>query len=399
MMSSVAILFSRLGPYHGARIAAASRRFKTCAIEFSRDTSVYAWDQIDSGGLFERITIVPDGAVSSIRRVEFFSRLWTTLNRVRPSVVAIPGWDDPGALAALAWAHWTKTPAIMMSASQRSDRVRSPVRERVKAAVVRTCAAALVGGKAQEDYILDLGIPHEYVFHGYDSVDNGYFESEADRVREHAVAERQRLGLPERYILASSRFVEKKNLPRLLAAYAHYRVDAGSEAVHLVLLGDGPKRAELTELVSSLGLTGFVIMPGFKQYGELPAYYALAELFVLASTHEQWGLVVNEAMAAGIPVLVSKRCGCVPDLVFDWKNGFSFDPTNEKELGELLLRVMSDSSMRTTMGLAGRKIVAGYSPQVFAEKLELARDAALSRHMSPAALDMAIIGTLSLRPR
>ena len=125
------------------------------------------------------------------------------------------------------------------------------------------------------------------------------------------------LGLPERYFLASARFVPKKNLLRLLEAYAGYRRRAGADAWHLVLLGDGELRGDIERRSALPDLAGAVILPGFRQYDELPAYYGLARAFVHASTTEQWGLVVNEAMAAGLPVLVSDRCGCAPDLVED----------------------------------------------------------------------------------
>ena len=80
-------------------------------------------------------------------------------------------------------------------------------------------------------------------------------------------------------------------------------------------------------------------MPGFKQYHDLPAYYGLAGAFVHTSTVEQWGLVVNEAMAAGLPVLVSRNCGCAADLVQDGVNGFAFDPLDGDRMAALLTKV------------------------------------------------------------
>ena len=126
---------------------------------------------------------------------------------------------------------------------------------------------------------------------------------------------RQRLGLPERYFLASARFIEKKNLSGLLHAYAAYRRATPDDPWSLVVLGDGELRPELERLRGELGLDDVVSFPGYRSYQELPAYYGLASCFVHASTTEQWGLVVNEAMAAGLPVLVSNRCGCAANLV------------------------------------------------------------------------------------
>src|SRR5206468_501416 len=97
--------------------------------------------------------------------------------------------------------------------------------------------------------------------------------------------------------------------------YARYRMAAGPGAWSLVVLGDGVLRGDLEQLRTELNLGDHVLFPGFKQYDELPAYYGLATAFIHASMVEPWGLVVNEAMAAGLPVLVSARCGCAWDLV------------------------------------------------------------------------------------
>jgi hypothetical protein len=121
-------------------------------------------------------------------------------------------------------------------------------------------------------------------------------------------------------------------------------------------------------------------MPGFKQYPELPFYYGLASAFVHASTTEQWGLVVNEAMASGLPVLVSKRCGCAADLVEEGVNGFTFDPVNVEELAGLMLRLstMSDARM-SGFGIASRELARKWGAPAFARGLEQAVSAALER--------------------
>src|SRR6185369_3826531 len=113
----------------------------------------------------------------------------------------------------------------------------------------------------------------------------------------------------------------------LVQGYAKYRAKVGKSAWKLVLLGDGP--TNLIRLIADLELQDSVLLPGFKQYEELPTYYGLANAFVHASTSEPWGLVINEAVASGLPVIVSNRCGCAPELVNG--NGFTFDPTNEHE--------------------------------------------------------------------
>jgi len=144
------------------------------------------------------------------------------------------------------------------------------------------------------------------------------------------------------------------------------------------LLGDGPLKAELCRLIAELGLQQSILLPGFKQYDELPAFYALAKVFIHASTVEQWGLVVNEAMASGLPVLVSNRCGCARDLVQDGVNGFTFDPYEPSQMAEMMFRISDSGFPVSTFGSASSRIIAEWCPDRFASGLSDAVETALA---------------------
>ena len=105
-----------------------------------------------------------------------------------------------------------------------------------------------------------------------------------------------------------------------------------------------------------------------KQAEQLPPIYASAGCFVLPSLSEPWGLVVNEAMASGLPVLVSNRCGCAPDLVREGENGFLFDPARPDELACLMERICGGTLDRQAFGAASRRIVAAFSVDRFAAR-------------------------------
>jgi glycosyltransferase involved in cell wall biosynthesis len=144
----------------------------------------------------------------------------------------------------------------------------------------------------------------------------------------------------------------------------------------LVLLGDGPLREKLNTQLSTLNLNEHVHLPGFKPYDELPVYYASANAFVHASAADQWGLVVNEAIASGLPVIVSDRCGCAPELVNG--NGFTFDPNNEDELATRLLEMASLSDQeRKQLGENSYEIAANFAPERFGEGLQRAARVAM----------------------
>jgi len=140
-------------------------------------------------------------------------------------------------------------------------------------------------------------------------------------------------------------------------------------------VGDGPRRTALEAQVARLDLGGHVRFPGFCQYDELPAYYGLADALVLASTHEQWGLVVNEAMAAGLPVLVSERCGCAPDLVVEGETGYTFDPYDEAAIADAVGRLPEDE-VRRQMGASSRERIQAWTPATFAQNLGAAAERA-----------------------
>lgn len=400
----VAVLFFRLGPYHYARIKAASSVLRISAVEFSDVDPTYAWDAIPGQDGFDRVLLFSGDSVESQSTSHIFEAMDRTLSALDPNAVAIPGWHDRCSIVALRWCILHKVPVILMSESTAWDDKRKPWRELVKKRVVRLGSAGLVGGQGHADYLAQLGLDHDRAFSGYDAVDNHYFAEKAAEIRSQASAVRVQHGLPERYFLASARFVEKKNLMRLVQAYARYRAlyeDQRPKAAapapwSLVLLGEGALKSDLCHRVSDLALQDSVLLPGFKQYHELPVYYALASAFIHTSTTEQWGLVVNEAMASGLPVLVSNRCGCARDLVRDGVNGFTFDPYNQEQIAKLMLKISAADFPQAEFGLASQRIVAEWGPERFANGLQQAVGCALRvGPVKPTLMDRLLLQLLS----
>jgi len=397
-LPTCAVLVDRIGPYHFARLTALAGRMRTVVIEsFGMDTT-YAWSKVAGENGFERHTLMECAGGGRAQDRCLATRVSDALTRIAPSVVAIPGWSEKSALAALRWCLRTRTPALVLSATFEAGRPRSSWKEAIKRRVVRLFSAGLGGGAPQAGYLERLGIPRRNIFEGYDVVDNRHFSIQAEAARHQEASLRRSLGLPDRYFLTICRFVEEKNLDRLLQAYGAYRARTGAEAWKLVLLGDGPLKASLLARRDQLGLGEEVLLPGFKQYPELPQYYGLAGAFVLPSLTEPWGLVVNEAMAAGLPVVVSDRCGCASDLVRPGENGFTFDPCDVGQLAALLGRVSAADTDRPAMAEASRRIIASWTPEVFAARLQHAAAAACAApRPSPGWLDRMVLWLLLQR--
>jgi len=396
MQSPVAVIFERLGPYHHARLRSAARRGPIVGIQVVTKDTTYQWDAITSCKGFRSITLFSQGfGMPPILAV--VKEMWRQLDREMPAAIAIPGWRAPEAVSALAWAIDHEVPAILMCESQAPNHRRWIAKEACKQRLVSLCSAALAGGSRQREYVATLGLHSDYIFIGYDVVDNQHFAQGADTIRCDS-GSRSRLHLPERFFLASCRFIPEKNLSRLLVGYARYR-KAAADAWGLVLLGDGPLSEQVRSTLHQLGLESSVLLPGFKQYEELPAYYGLADAFVHPSIREPWGLVVNEAMASGLPVLVSARCGCVSDLVDEGRNGWTFDPFDVESFAELMLRVSRMTrEERLAMGRAGQEIIARWTPETFAEGLWRAVEVAMTAPRPHAtSLDKALLWFLTHR--
>ena len=126
--------------------------------------------------------------------------------------------------------------------------------------------------------------------------------------------------------------------------------------------------------------------PARRAIGNCRSITASPNAFIHASTTEQWGLVVNEAMAAGLPVLVSERCGCAPDLVAPGFNGFLFDPEDVNSITDAMIEIADGSHDPRAMGRNSQEIVARWSLARFAEGLNGAVEAALRAPVPSAGL-------------
>jgi glycosyltransferase involved in cell wall biosynthesis len=382
----IAVVFHHIGPYHHARLNAAADRLSVAGIEWSAK-AYDAWGAAATSAGYRKVSLFAEATDHYPNKAELRCAFWSALEQTNPDVVAVNGWNNFGSFIAANCCVRRGIPMVVMSESSRQDEPRTWWKEDIKRRIAGLYSAALVGGQLHVEYLVELGMQRERIFTGYDVVDNHYFRQKAEEVRGRRLEVRQKYALPENYFLASARFVEKKNLAKLISAYAQYRdrlkwtgaTDPGYNTCapwDLVLLGDGPLRETLNSQLSTLNLNEYVHLPGFKPYDELPVYYALAKAFVHASTTEQWGLVVNEAIASGLPVIVSDRCGCAPELING--NGFTFDPTNEDELVTRLLEIASLSDQeRKQLGDNSNKIAANFAPERFGEGLERAASVAM----------------------
>lgn len=374
-MVCLALIFSNCGPYHLARLDGLHKYctqigWHAVGIELSRFEKEYPWRAEIKGLNFPVIPVIANQPTEQVKFSYLLLQLHSVLSQVNPDVLAISGYANPAMLSALVWCLWHGRPAILLSESKEDDVTRSWWQETFKTQIVKRYKAALVGGQPHKRYLMKLGMAPEAIFLGYDVVGNEVLHPDKIRYLPQAV--------DKPYFLSINRFIPKKNLFFILSSYAAYRHAAGTNAWNLVLCGNGELRPQIEQHITELDIQNFVHLPGFLQQDKLLPYFAHASCFVHASIQEQWGLVVNEAMAAALPVLVSNRCGCFEDLVVEGVNGFGFDPENPQQLTDLMLKMSSGEIDLKEMGQAALKHIQKYSPDYFAQGLMQAVEYALA---------------------
>jgi glycosyltransferase involved in cell wall biosynthesis len=228
----------------------------------------------------------------------------------------------------------------------------------------------VVPGKASSEYLQAFGLSQKSIVTAPNAVDNNFFALESANARTRAAEIREKLKLPSRFILFVGRLVPEKGIFDLLSAYAAFEPDIRCE-IGLVFAGDGISRAELALRAKNIS-PGMICFPGFAQREELAALYALAEVLVLPTHSDTWGLVVNEAMACGLPIMVSNIAGCAADLVENGWNGCLVPPHDEKALSGALRLVLCQPELRQSMAAHSLERIQDYSPEACAAGLAAA---------------------------
>jgi len=392
------VVFPTLNRYQHARIAAArAAGLDVGVVEISRLGSypIPGWRAPQADHMPDVVSLFDDRLAWDVPTPLLHQRLVAQLDakRAQVDVIAVLGWGNREAISTLSWANANRVPVIAFSDSHDLHKKRSLLKELPKHRLVGLFSSALIAGRPHRDYIAKLGMQHTVIFDGYNAVDNEHFAASVGECKKQRVEKSCGEEATNPFFLVSARFIEEKNLPRLLHAYALYRrraqePNADTQSVghqtpspgpwHLVLVGDGPLRPKIEKLLAELDLNEVVHLDGYQQFDKLPHYYSGASALVLPSISETWGLVVNEAMASGLPVLVSNHCGCAPDLVQDGVNGFTFDPYDVEGLAQLMVRVSGmDERERGKMGDESRRIIADWGLERFAAGLKAAVDKAV----------------------
>ena len=304
------------------------------------------------------------------RRVGGFNLLLTrgvsaALQKSNPDVILCGGYNYLAMWGAQRWARRRGVPFLLWSESNLADARRNfPWVEAAKRRFIQSCQGYVVPGTLAAAYLQSFNVAGDRIFIAPNAVDVERFANGAAEARRDPDL-RRRLGLPPRYLLYVGRFVRAKGVLDLMAAYATLP-EGRRRDVGLVLAGDGEELDELVRRSREIQ-PGTVVCPGFLQRDQLPAVYALAEALVFPTHSDPWGLVVNEALACGLPVIASDVAGCVAELVRDGENGRVVRAGDAQALSRAMDKFLTERELQKKMGENSLKVSSRFTPQLWAE--------------------------------
>jgi glycosyltransferase involved in cell wall biosynthesis len=298
----------------------------------------------------ERIT-----ATSPISR-GLYSRLQNPDGSPRFDVLWSHGYASVNAFQAILAANALGIPVLLRADMWLADRRRSPLKLALKQLFFHALEPAIAG-------VLPVGTASAAYWHHYFgdrvpqflmpyAVDNAYFArlAAAATPRRNELRAELHLDADRPVILFASKLQTRKNADHLVRAYRTLLDRSPGSRPYLVIVGDGEERAALETLVAELDLTADVRFAGFRNQSELPRFFDLASVFVLPSRHEPWGLIVNEAMATGCPVIVASDVGAAFDLIGNDLQGYIYPTGDIPALTTCLEQVFATPDTARTLG-------------------------------------------------
>jgi glycosyltransferase involved in cell wall biosynthesis len=319
-------------------------------------TDGYAWEILPRLFLGTSRPLRPWWPVSALRR---------RLREGRFDAVWVHGWGHVALCQAVREAAALGLPVLLRGESLPIIQQRQTLRQKFRDAFCHRLFERVAGflciGAHNRDFYTQFGVEKDRLFSMPYAVDNAFFQARCAEARPRRESLRQSLGLrPGRpVILFAAKFTTVKAPEELLSAFARVcNRFAADSAPYLLFVGDGPLREALEEQARPLG--DAVRFPGFRNQSELPAFYDLCDVFALPSRFEPWGLVVNEAMNAGRPVIVSDRVGAAPDLVENGVNGFVYPTGDVDALASRLRQILEPSAPRVKMGERGLERITSW---------------------------------------
>ena len=375
----IGLLFAQFSAYHIDRCQAVALRFagraEVLAVEVATSSTTYAWEASGEVAGAHKLTLFPGENYDQIGWLRRFWRQFKALRSCDTVMIGI-GYNERDVIA-LSWllALLGKR-VLLLSESKFDDKPRTILTECLKAAVLAPYSSAIVGGHRHIAYFRFLGFRSRAVLPGYDTVSLARVRAMGGGAVALAEAD-----YASRNFIFVGRFVDKKNLLELIAGYALYAQGAGQQARRLVMIGAGAEEPAMRAVAEAHGVSGLVDFLGFLDARAVAQQLSGGLALVLVSSEEQWGLVVNEALAFGLPAIISPATGSGDLLVRNLLNGYVIEQGSPHGLAQAMANLAGDEALWRSM------VAASHARAWLGDTERLADAAEALIDASPAAID------------
>lgn len=298
----------------------------------------------------------PSGGFNAIR----YDRLRDTFNELKPDAIMVFGWLYRGYWQVAQMAYKLGVPYIMRGESNllnQANSIKWWLKDMTVGRLIRRATACLAIGERNTALYKKHGVDKKRISKALYFVDNQYFREQALARANDANRWRDEHGFSQSDVLFlfMGKLIEKKHPDHLIKAW-HALPEQSKAKSGLVIVGSGAQESYLKKLASS---DSRIVFTGFLNRNDLPLAYSITNALVLPSDEgETWGLVVNEAMASGKPVIASNRVGSVPDLIIEGDTGFSYPFSEIKELTDKMQTLINQPELIEGMGNLANEHIA-----------------------------------------
>ena len=313
--------------------------------------------------------LLHEGLLEEVGLFQRIKGILKAITEFKPDVVNLTGYYDIASWTVLFYCKLKGIKTILSNESTANDHARNGVKEYFKTLIIKQFDGYFNFGTLSENYILSLGINPQKMLVKKNCVDNKVLKEIYLKHYPKRNEQQQLLNVAPKNFIFVGRLIDYKNLFNFLEAF-HLARQKSKENWGVIILGDGELKTDLQLFISNKNIQNVSFQSGVS-WQQVPQYLALSNVLVLPSYSEPWGLVVNEAMACGLPVIVSEKCGCAIDLVKNGENGFIVEPNNIEQLTNLMLKFMNQEVDSEHMGLVSEQIIAEYSPKNVALEMYL----------------------------
>ena len=367
-MTDLLFVWDNFGPLHVDRCEAVARKFegkhRVVGLELAGRSKNYDWVP-ETGSNFVKHTVFQDRAIED---VSFFNRFWFTLRNCisygRGAKIFMCHYQDPAILAASLTLRLLGREVFAIGCSKFDDYSRKLRREVLKSLFYIPYVGGIASGIRSRDYMRFLGVPTKRLATPYNTVS-------LDRIRKLSGVVPAPDGVPfaERHFTIVARLVPKKNISMAITAMAMYASQVKNPR-HLHIFGGGPLESSLREQAKADGVDHLIHFRGFLQTAEISRNYGTTLALLLPSIEEQFGNVVPEALALGLPIILSDNCGARDELVRSGDNGFVIEPDNPTGLAFFMQLLSEDEALWRRFSLASAQFAYRADSGRFAEAVE-----------------------------